>query len=117
MPMTAELESYHIIGFCGLSARTVSYDLEHPVTPPLWTHKSRVSCGVLGCRRKATCDKCFGCGVEVLCRHYTTLECSKCNAEDDTARQLGNTRAVNPSFMLPIQQMVTCLILLHGTTP
>ena len=57
LPVAAEPGSRRIIGFCGLSTTT------HAITPPFWAHKAAVSCGVRGCRRKPTSEKCFGCGV------------------------------------------------------
>ena len=80
-PLAAELGSRRIIGFWGLSTHTVSYTTTPAITPPFWTHKAAVSCGVLGCRPKPTREKCFGCGVQDLCRNHTRIKCSKCDTE------------------------------------
>ena len=85
LPLAAEPGSRRIIGFCGLSTHTVSYATTHAITPPFWAHKPAVSCGVHGCRRKPTSEKCFGCGVQVLCRNHTGIECSKCDTEAASA--------------------------------
>ena len=65
LPLAAEPGSRRIIGFCGLSTHTVSYATTHAITPPFWAHKAAVSCGVHGCRRRPTSEKCFGCGVQL----------------------------------------------------
>ena len=96
LPLTTEPRSRRIIGFCGLLMHTVSYATTHPITPPFWAHKSGVSCGFLKCRRKPTSKKCFGCGVQILCRHRIGLECSKCNIEAHAAREPGYAKAVDP---------------------
>ena len=84
VPLNAEPGSHRIIGICGLSTQTVSYTTTHHITPPFWAFKTKVTCGVAGCRRKPTAEKCFGCGVQALCREQSGLECSKCNDEDAT---------------------------------
>ena len=60
LPLIVEPGPPRVIGFCGPRMHMVSYATTHPITPPLWAHKRGVSCGVLGCRWKATCEKCFG---------------------------------------------------------
>ena len=76
LPLSAEPGSRRIIGFCGLSTRTVCYATHH-TTPPFWAFKTKVSCGVVGCRRKPTSEKCFRCGVHVLCGEHSAVERSK----------------------------------------
>ena len=85
-PSAAELGSRRIIGFCGLATHNVSYATTHAITPTFWAHEAGVSCGIHGCRRKPTSEKCFGCWVQVLCRNHTGIECSKCDTEP-VARQ------------------------------
>ena len=105
LPLAAEPGSRRIIGFCGLSAHTLS------------THKAAVSCGVHGCRRKPTSEKCFGCGVQVLCRNHTGMECSKSDTEAVAgASDPGSAKAADPSRVPALQHMVTCLIPSNGTT-
>ena len=118
LPLVAELGSCRIIGFCGLSTHTVSYATTHAIMPPFWAHKAAVSCGVHGCRRKPTSEKCFGCGVQVLCRNHTRMECNKCDTEAvaAAASDLGSAEASDPSGVPALQHMVTCLIPSHGTT-
>ena len=41
------------------------------------------------------------------------MECSKCNEEAHTARELGNVEAVDPCLVPALQHMVTCLIPSH----
>ena len=110
--------SRRIIGFCGLSTHTVSYATTHAITPPFWAHQAAVSCGVHGCRRKPTSEKCFGCGVQVLCRNHTGMECSKCDTEAvaAAASDPGSAEAADPSCVPALQHMVTCLIPSDGTT-
>ena len=118
LPLAAEPGSRRIIGLCGLSTHTVSYATTHAITPPFWAHKAAVSCGVLGCRWKPTSEKCFGCGVQVLCRNHTGIECTKCDTEAAAARtsDLGTAEAADPSRVPALQHMVTCLIPSDGTT-
>ena len=110
--------SRRIIGFCGLSTHTVSYATTHAITPPFWAHQAAVSCGVHGCRRKPTSEKCFGCGVQVLCRNHTGMECSKCDTEAvaAAASDPGSAEAADPSHVPALQRVVTCLIPSDGTT-
>ena len=46
LPLAAEPGSRRIIGFCGLSAHTVSYATTHAITFPFRAHKAAVSCEV-----------------------------------------------------------------------
>ena len=119
LPLAAEPGSRRIIGFYGQSTHTMSYATTHAITPPFWAHKAAVSCGVHGCRRKPTSAKCFGCGVQALCRnHNTGIECSKCDFEAVAAATSdpGSAEAAHPSRVPALQHMVTCLIPLDGTT-
>ena len=117
VPLAAEPGSRRIFGFCGLSTHTMSCATTHAITPPFWAHKVAVSCGVLGCRRKPASEKCFGCGVQVLCRNHTGIECSKCDTEAAAATSdLGSAKAADPSRAPALQHMVTYLIPLDGTT-
>ena len=118
LPLAAEPGSRRIIGFCGLSTHTVSYATTHAITPPFWAHKAAVSCGVHGCRRKPTSEKCFGCAVQLLCRSHTGMECSKCDTEAvaAAASDAGSAEAADPSRVPALQHTVTCLIPSDGTT-
>ena len=118
LPLAAEPGSRRIIGFCGLSTHTVSYATTHAITPPFWAHKAAVSCGVHGCRQKPTSEKCFGCGVQVLCRNHTGIECSKCDIEAvaAAASDPGSAEAADPRRVPALQHMVTCWIPSDGTT-
>ena len=118
LPLAAEPGCTRIIGFCGLSTRTVSYATTHAITPPFSAHKAAESCGVLGCRRKPTSEKRFGCAVQVLCRNHTRIECSKCDNEVATAATFdqGSAEAADPSRVPALKHMVTCLIPPDGMT-
>ena len=119
LPMAAEPESGRIIGVCGLSTHTVSYATTHAITPPFWAHKAAVSCGVLGCRRKSASEKCFGCGVQVLCRNRMGIECNKCDTGAAAAAATSDpesAEAADPSRVPALQHMVICLIASNGTT-
>ena len=94
---------------------TLSYSSTHHITPPLWAFKTKVTRAIVGCRRKPTSEKCFGCGVQVLCREHSGLGCSRCRDEDAT-RDLGNVEAGDASSLPPLQHMVTCLIPAPRTT-
>ena len=85
LPLAAEPRSRRIIGFRVLSTHTVSYATTHAITHPFWAHKAAVIFGVHICRRKPTSEKCFGCGVQVLCRNHTGIECKKCHTEAEAA--------------------------------
>ena len=110
LPLSAEPGSRRIIVFCGLCTHTVSYATTHHITPPFWAFKTKVTCGVVGCRRKPIAEKCFGCGVQVLCPEHSGLECSKCS-DEDAVRDPGDG-----SSMPRLQHMVICLIPAPGTT-
>ena len=99
LPLAAEPGSRRIIGFCGLWTHTVSYATTHAITSPFWAHKAAVNCGVHGCRRKPTSEKCFGCGVQLLCRSHRGMECSKCDTEAvaAAASDAGSAEAADPS--------------------
>ena len=118
-PLAAEPRSRRIIGFCGLSTQTVSYATTHAITPPFWAHKAAVRCGVLGCRPRPTSEKCFGRGVQVLCRNDTGIECSKRDTEAAAAAATtsdpGSAEAADPRRVPALQHMVTCLIPSDGT--
>ena len=118
LPLAAEPGSRRIIGSGGLSTHTVSYPTTHAITPPFWAHKAAVTCGVHGCRRKPTSEKCFGCGVQVLCRNHTGMECSECDPEAVAAAASDprSAEAADPSRVPALQHMVTCLIPSEGTT-
>ena len=96
-----------LLGFSGLSTHTVSYATTHAITPAFWAHKAAVSCGVLGCRRKPTSEKCFGCGV--VCRNHMGIECSKCDTETAAAATSDprTAEAANASRVPALQHMVT----------
>ena len=117
LPLAAEPGSRRIIGFCGLWTHTVSYATSYAISPPLWVHKAVVSCGVLGCRPKPASEKCFGCGVQVLCNNHTGMKCSKCDTEAAAAAATCGPRsaeAADPSRVLALWYMVTCLIPSEG---
>ena len=114
LPLNAEPGSRRIIGFCGLSTHTVSYATTHHITPPFWAFKTKVICGVAGCRQKPNAEKCFGCGVQALCREHSGLECCKCS-DEDAARDPGEV-AGDGNRVPTLQHMATCLIPAPGTT-
>ena len=111
LPLATEPGSRRMIGFCGLSTHTVSYATTHAITPPFWAHKAAVSCGVVASER------CCGCGVQVLCRNHTGIECSKRDSEAaEATSDLGSAEAADPSPVPALQHMVTCLIPSQGMT-
>ena len=101
--------SRRIIGSSGLPTHNVSYSRTHHMMPPSWAFKTKVSCGVVGCRRKPTAAGCFGCGA------HHGMECSNGN-DEDVARDRGDVAAGDGSSVPPIQQVVTCSIPALGTT-
>ena len=115
LPLNAEPGSSGIIGFCGLSTRTVSYATTHHITPPLWAFKTKVTCGVVGCRQKPIAERYFGGGVQTLCREHSGLQCSKCS-DEDAARDSSEVAASDGNLVPPLQHMVICLNHAPGTT-
>ena len=71
------------------------------------------TCGVAGCRRKCTAEKCFGYKV-LRCRNHTGMVCRNCAL--DAASVGAPADAHDLSCVPPFQHMVTCLAPSEGTT-